>query len=338
MSSETYFRKDISGKRPYDPMKEPRFTEIATFMRAPLASSLENVDIGLIGVPTDLGVTNRPGARHGPREIRNASSLMRGYNLGLGVNPYELCRIADLGDVRLSHRYDLEKQNEDIEAFYRAVKAAGVLPVSAGGDHSITYPIFRAIAAERPVGMVHIDAHTDTWGEFFGSKFTHGAPFRLAVEAGVLDPKRTIQIGIRGGQNFLDGIEFSRSHGMRVVFIEEFAELGVERVIALAREVVGDAPAYLSFDVDGLDPVYAPGTGTPEVGGITTLEAQRLLRGLRGVNFIGGDVVEVAPPYDQTGNTALVGATMMFEILCLIADRHFGAGKRAAGAAAARSR
>src|SRR5580700_4692151 len=309
VSSETYFRKDISGKRPYDPMKEPRFTEIATFMRAPLASSLENVDIGLIGVPT-----------------------------GLGVNPYELCRIADLGDVRLSHRYDLEKQNEDIEAFYRAVKAAGVLPVSAGGDHSITYPIFRAIAAERPVGMVHIDAHTDTWGEFFGSKFTHGAPFRLAVEAGVLDPKRTIQIGIRGGQNFLDGIEFSRSHGMRVVFIEEFAELGVERVIALAREVVGDAPAYLSFDVDGLDPVYAPGTGTPEVGGITTLEAQRLLRGLRGVNFIGGDVVEVAPPYDQTGNTALVGATMMFEILCLIADRHFGAGKRAAGAAAARSR
>jgi guanidinopropionase len=333
VSSETYFKADISGQRPYDPMKEPRFTEIATFMRAPLASSLANVDIGLIGVPTDLGVTNRPGARHGPREIRNASSLMRGYNLGLGVNPYELCRIADLGDVRLSHRYDLEKQNEDIEAFYRAVKAAGVLPVSAGGDHSITYPIFRAIAAERPVGMVHIDAHTDTWGEFFGSKFTHGAPFRLAVEAGVLDPKRTIQIGIRGGQNFLDGIEFSRSHGMRVVFIEEFADLGVERVIALAREVVGDAPAYLSFDVDGLDPVYAPGTGTPEVGGITTLEAQRLLRGLRGVNFIGGDVVEVAPPYDQTGNTALVGATMMFEILCLIADRHFGAGKRAAGAA-----
>jgi guanidinopropionase len=333
VSSETYFRADISGQRPYDPMKEPRFTEIATFMRAPLASSLANVDIGLIGVPTDLGVTNRPGARHGPREIRNASSLMRGYNLGLGVNPYELCRIADLGDVRLSHRYDLQKQNEDIEAFYRAVKAAGVLPVSAGGDHSITYPIFRAIAAERPVGMVHIDAHTDTWGEFFGSKFTHGAPFRLAVEAGVLDPKRTIQIGIRGGQNFLDGIEFSRSHGMRVVFIEEFADLGVERVIALAREVVGDAPAYLSFDVDGLDPVYAPGTGTPEVGGITTLEAQRLLRGLRGVNFIGGDVVEVAPPYDQTGNTALVGATMMFEILCLIADRHFGAGKRAAGAA-----
>jgi guanidinopropionase len=315
----------------YDPMKEPRYAEIATFMRAPLARNLADVDIGLIGVPTDLGVTNRPGARHGPREIRNSSSLMRSFNLALGVNPYELCRIADLGDVRLSHRYDLEKQVEEIEAFYRKVHAAGVRPVSAGGDHSITYPIFKAIAADAPIGMVHIDAHTDTWGEFFGSKFTHGAPFRLAVEDGLLDPKRTIQIGIRGGQNYMDGIEFSQSHGMRVVFIEEFAELGVARIIEEARRVVGDGPTYISFDVDGLDPVYAPGTGTPEIGGITTLEAQRLLRGLRGLNLIGGDVVEVSPPYDPSGNTALVGATMMFEILCLIADRHFGA---AAGAAA----
>jgi guanidinopropionase len=331
MSTQDYQRPALADGKPYNPMREPRFTEIATFMRAPLAAALDNVDIGLIGVPTDLGVTNRPGARHGPREIRNASSLMRGFNLGLGVNPYELCRVADLGDVHLSHRYDLERQNEDIEAFYRKVKAAGILPVSAGGDHSITYPIFRALGAERPIGMVHVDAHTDTWGEFFGSKFTHGAPFRLAVEAGVLDPKRTIQIGIRGGQNFLDGIEFSKSHGMRVVFIEEFAELGVERVIAEARRVVGDGPTYISFDVDGLDPVYAPGTGTPEIGGITTLEAQRLLRGLRGLNLVGGDVVEVAPPYDQTGNTALVGATMMYEILCLIADRHFGSSARHAG-------
>ena len=326
MSTQDYQRPALGDGKPYNPMREPRFTEIATFMRAPLAAAFDNVDIGLIGVPTDLGVTNRPGARHGPREIRNASSLMRGFNLGLGVNPYELCRVADLGDVHLSHRFDLERQNEDIEAFYRAVKAASILPVSAGGDHSITYPILRALGAERPVGMVHVDAHTDTWGEFFGSKFTHGAPFRLAVEAGVLDPKRTIQIGIRGGQNFLDGIEFSKSHGMRVVFIEEFAEIGVDRVIAEARRVVGDGPTYISFDVDGLDPVYAPGTGTPEIGGITTLEAQRLLRGLRGLNLVGGDVVEVAPPYDQTGNTALVGATMMYEILCLIADRHFGGG------------
>jgi guanidinopropionase len=324
----SYIKPDVTGSDRYDPMKEPRYTDIATFMRAPLAPSLADVDIGLIGVPTDLGVTNRPGARHGPREIRNASSLMRTHNLALGINPYDLCRIADLGDVHISHRFDLERQNADIEAFYRKVHEAGIHPVSAGGDHSITYPIFRGIARSAPVGMVHIDAHTDTWGEFYGSKFTHGAPFRLAVEDGLLDPKRTIQIGIRGGQNFLDGIEFSREHGMRIVFMEEFADLGVERVIELARRVVGDGPTYISFDVDGLDPVYTPGTGTPEIGGISTLDGQRLLRGLRGLDLIGGDVVEVAPPYDPSGNTALVGATMMFEILSLIADRHFGTGRK----------
>lgn len=330
MTDPHYLKPGILGEKAYDPMKEPRYTDLATFMRTPLARSLEGVDIGLVGVPTDLGVTNRPGARHGPREIRNASSLMRAFNLGLGINPYELCRISDLGDVRLSNRYDLEAQMAEIEAFYRHLHRAGVRPVSAGGDHSITYPIFRGIATEEPLGMVHIDAHTDTWGEFFGSKFTHGAPFRLAVESGLLDPARTIQIGIRGGQNSLEGIEFSRSHGMRVVFIEEFAALGVEAVIAEARKVVGDGPTYISFDVDGLDPVYAPGTGTPEIGGITTLEAQRLLHGLRGLNLVGGDVVEVAPPYDPSGNTALVGASLMFEILCLVADAHFGTRRRTA--------
>jgi guanidinopropionase len=320
----TYRKKGVVDGGDYEPMKEPRYTEIATFMRTPLATSLADVDIGLIGVPTDLGVTNRPGARHGPREIRNSSSLMRGFNLGMRMNPYELCRIADLGDVRFAGRFDLEAQTAQIADFYRQVHKAGIIPVSAGGDHSITFPIFQAIAADAPIGMVHIDAHCDTWGEYYGSKFTHGAPFRLAVEHGLLDPKRTIQIGIRGGQNLMDGINFSLNHGMRVVFMEEFATLGVERVIAEARRVVGDGPTYISFDVDGLDPVYAPGTGTPEVGGITTLEAQRLLYGLRGLNLIGGDVVEVAPPYDQTGNTALVGASMMYEIICLIADRHWG--------------
>lgn len=303
-----------------NPMLEPRYSEIATFMRAPLAESLDDLDIALVGVPTDLGVTNRAGARHGPREIRNASSLMRTSNLAMGINPYELCHIADVGDVRFSNRYDLEIQVKEIESYFRQLSVAGVLPVTAGGDHSITYPIFKAIAADTLIGMVHIDAHTDTWGEIWGSKYHHGAPFRLAVEDGLLDPKRTIQIGIRGGQNFMDGIEFSQSSGMRVVFIEEFAERGVNAIVEEARRVVGDGPTYISFDVDGLDPVYAPGTGTPEIGGITTLEAQQLLRGLRGLNLIGGDVVEVAPPYDPSGNTALVGASLMFDILCLVAD------------------
>ena len=323
MTDDFYSKKPPVGGDKVNPMMEPRFTEIATFMRAPLAESLDNVDIGLIGIPTDLGVTNRPGARHGPREIRNSSSLIRIFNLGMNVNPYELCHVADLGDVKFSHRYDLNKQVEEIESFFQKIVEKNILPISAGGDHSITYPILKAIAKEEPVGMVHIDAHTDTWGEIWGSKFTPGAPFRLAVEAGVLDPKRTIQIGIRGGQNFMDGIEFSQSHGMRVVFMDEFSALGVEKVIQEAKETVGEGKTYISFDVDGLDPVYAPGTGTPEVGGITTLEAQQLLRGLRGLNLIGGDVVEVAPPFDNTGNTALVGATMMFEILSLIADSNF---------------
>ena len=312
--------KPESERPKVNPMLEPRYSEIATFMRAPLAESLDELDIALVGVPTDLGVTNRAGARHGPREIRNASSLIRTSNLAMGINPYELCRIADVGDVRFSNRYDPEIQVREIESYFRQLFVAGVLPVTAGGDHSITYPIFKAIAADAPVGMVHIDAHTDTWGEIWGSKFHHGAPFRLAVDDGLLDPKRTIQIGIRGGQNFMDGIEFSQSSGMRVVFIEEFAERGVNAIVEETRRVVGDGPTYISFDVDGLDPVYAPGTGTPEIGGITTLEAQQLLRGLRGLNLIGGDLVEVAPPFDPSGNTALVGASLMFDILCLVAD------------------
>jgi guanidinopropionase len=307
-------------KTPTDPMLRPRFTEIPTFMRAPLAESFDDLDIALIGVPMDLGVTNRAGARHGPRELRNASSLMRMFNISTGVAPYELASIADVGDVPIDHLFNLDEAIKDIEKYFAKIHAAGVIPLSAGGDHSITYPIFKGIAADRPVGMIHIDAHTDTWGEFYGSKFHHGAPFRLSVEDGVLDPKRTIQIGIRGGQNTLEGLEFSHSSGMRVVMMDEFTDLGVDAVIAEARKVVGDGPTYISFDVDGLDPVYAPGTGTPEIGGITTVDALKLLRGLRGLNLVGGDVVEVAPPFDQTGGTALVGASLMFEIMCLLAE------------------
>ena len=301
-------------------MVAPRYSQVPTFMRTRLALDLEDVDIGLIGVPYDGGTTNRPGARHGPREIRNMSSLMRSIHHVTRVNPYALCAVADVGDVAFSRVFHPEGAMADIEAFYQRLHRRGVLPLSAGGDHSITLPIFRAIAAERPLGLVHVDAHTDTWDEFQGSKFTHGAPFRRAVEEGLLDPKRTVQIGIRGAQNTPEGWDFSIENGMRVIFMEEFDEVGVEAVIAEARRVVGDQPCYISFDVDGLDPVYAPGTGTPEVGGITTLEAQKLLRGLRGLDLYGGDVVEVAPPFDQTGNTALVGATMMYEILCLLAE------------------
>lgn len=208
----------------------------------------------------------------------------------------------------------------DIEKRIHEIRSAGALPLSAGGDHSITFPILKVLGADAPVGLIHIDAHTDTWDDFHGSKFHHGSPFRRAVEAGVLDPKRTIQIGIRGAQNTPEGWEYSLKNGMRVVFMEEFTEIGVKGVIDEARKVVGEMPTYISFDVDGLDPVYAPGTGTPEIGGITTVEALQLLRGLGGLWLVGADVVEVAPPFDPSGNTALVGATLMFELLCLLAQ------------------
>jgi len=252
--------------------------------------------------------------------MREMSSLMRSIHHVTRVNPYDICRVADVGDVPFEKVFVIEQVLADIEAFYRTLHDNGVLPLSAGGDHSITFPIFRAIAAEQPVGMIHIDAHTDTWDEFQGSKFTHGAPFRRAVEEGLLDPKRTVQIGIRGAQNTAEGWDYSIEKGMRVIYIEEFEKIGVDAVIQEARAVVGDGPTYISFDVDGLDPVYAPGTGTPEVGGLTTLDAQKMLRGFRGLNICGGDVVEVAPPFDPTGNTSLVGVTMMYEILCILAE------------------
>jgi guanidinopropionase len=289
-------------------------------MRTPLVSSPSELDIALVGVPFDGGAENRSGQRHGPREIRNMSSLLRTVHHVTRTNPYELCRVADVRDVPIANAFDLEASHADITEFYREVHAAGAVPLSAGGDHSISLPILRAIAADTPVGMVHIDAHTDTCDEEFGSKFTHGTPFRRAVEEGLLDPKRTVQIGIRGAQNSEDGWTFALESGMRVIFIEEFTELGVEAVIAEARRVAGHGATYVSFDVDSLDPAFAPGTGTPEVGGMTTIEAQALLRGLRGLDLIGGDVVEVSPPFDPSGNTALVGATMMYEILCVLAE------------------
>ena len=303
-----------------DPIQRPRYTGVPTFLRAPYEEELGNVDIGLVGVPFDGGVTNRPGARHGPREIRNQSSLMRRMHQSSGISPHDLARVADVGDAWVQSPFHLENSLDEIAEFFTRLNEASVTPLSAGGDHSITLPILRAIAKSGPVGMVHFDAHCDTGDDYLGSKFHHGAPFRRAVEEGLLDPERTIQIGIRGSVNEPDIWKFSHDSGMRVIYMEEFYELGIKRVIDEARRVVGIGPTYISFDVDGLDPVYAPGTGTPEVGGFSSMEAQFMIRGLKGLNLIGGDVVEVAPPFDPSGNTALVGATMMFEILCVLAD------------------
>ena len=303
-----------------DPQKRPRYTGLPTFMRASYTEDLSDVDIGLVGVPFDGGVTNRPGARHGPREVRNQSSLIRTKHPTLRIAPFDRCRVRDIGDAWVERPFGLEGAHEEIEAFFRRVHEAGVVPLAVGGDHSITLPIFRAIAADRPIGMVHIDAHCDTGDDYLGSRFHHGAPFRRAVEEGLLDPKRTIQIGIRGTVNDFDIWRFSEDSGMRVIDMDAVMDRGVDAIAAEARAVVGDGATYVSFDIDSLDPTFAPGTGTPEAGGLSTREAMRLIRGLRGLDVIGGDVVEVAPPFDPTGGTALAGASILFEILAVTAE------------------
>lgn len=306
---------------PLDVAVYPRFSGLPTFMRLPYVQDPATLDIALIGVPWDAGVTNRPGARHGPREIRNQSSLMRRVNHQTQICPYELARVADLGDVSVNP-CDMDETMDRVVAFYRHVQEAGALPLSAGGDHMVTLPILRGIAdGSAPLGLVHFDAHSDTTDSYFGgTKLTHGTPFRRAIEEGLLDPKRMIQVGIRGSMFDLHDLDFAREAGVRIMFIEEAFELGTAGVVAEIRRVVGDAPCYLSFDIDCLDPAFAPGTGTPEIGGFTTFQAQQMLRGLRGLNYVGGDVVEVAPPFDPSGTTALVGASIMFEILCLLAE------------------
>lgn len=312
----------VDLNQPLPPVHRPASAHngVASLLNAPMATDLEAVDVGLVGVPFDGGVTMRPGARHGPREIRNQSILIRGVHQSLRLDPMTLCRVADIGDTPFENLFSLEAAHRDIQAMFERIQAAGVVPIAAGGDHSITLPIFRAIARSRPIGMIHFDAHCDTCGAFAGSKFHHGAPFLHAVQEGLLDPKRTIQIGIRGTITDNDLWKFSHDSGMRVVYMDELYERGYQAIVEEARAIVGDGPTYVSFDVDGLDPAYAPGTGTPEPGGLTTIEAQLMLRRLRGLNLVGADVVEVAPPLDPTGNTAYVGASMMFELACIVAE------------------
>src|SRR5580658_6574392 len=292
------------------------YSGIATLLDLPQAPSAAGLDIALIGVPMDLGVSNRSGARFGPRAVRSIERIGPYHPTFRGV-PKSAVRAADVGDVPFRSRYSLEQSLEHIENYYAALKEQGVRPLSVGGDHSITYPILKALGKDAPVGLVHIDAHCDTMGVYDGSKFHHGGPFRLAVLDGVLDPERTIQIGIRGSSNMF--WEFSHASGMTVIYMEDFMSMGIAAVIDKAREVVGDQPVYISVDVDGFDPVYAPGTGTPEPGGLEAREGLALLRGLRGLNVVGADVVEVAPEYDPTTNTIQLAAQLLFEEFALMA-------------------
>jgi agmatinase len=300
------------------PFADPATLLGARFTPDAAATGFAGLDVALIGVPMDLGVTNRAGARLGPRAVR-AVERIGPYEHVLRVAPMGDLEVADVGDVPMKSRFSLDECHADIEAFYSEIARAGVIPLSVGGDHSITLPILKALGRDRPLGMVHIDAHCDTAGEYEGAKFHHGGPFRLAVLEGVLDPQRVIQIGIRGGAEYL--WEFSFESGMTVIHAEEIGAMGLDAVIAKAREIVGGGPTYVSFDIDSLDPAFAPGTGTPEVGGLMPREVLTILRSLAGIDIVGGDVVEVAPQYDANTTTAQAGAQMLFELLCLVALR-----------------
>lgn len=298
----------------------PRFAGVPTFMRLPHvgleAPRLADVDIGIIGVPWDSGTTNRPGPRHGPRQLRDMSTMIRAQNGATGVRPFEAVNCADLGDVP-PNPADIMDSMERITTFYDKVVAAGIRPLTAGGDHLSSLPILRSLGRRTPLGMIHFDSHTDLFDSYFGgTKYTHGTPFRRAVEEGLLDPKRVIQIGIRGSAYDTEDRDFAASVGIRIVPIEEFFARGVEDVMAEARDVVGTAPTYVSYDIDFVDPAFAPGTGTPEVGGPNSFQALQVARLLAGVDIVGADMVEVSPPFDASGGTAFLGVSVMFEILC----------------------
>lgn len=319
------FRK--VAERVFDPKgtRLAPYAGIPTLLAAPLrqidwqAPDFSDLDVALLGIPMDLGVSNRNGSRFGPRALRTIERIGP-YNHVLKCAPTLDMKVADIGDIPFRSRFSLDLSHEDIEQRMRSVVEAGVAPLSVGGDHSMTLPILRAVGRAEglngPVGMIQIDAHCDTMGPFDGTRFHHGGPFRQAVLDGVLDPRRTIQIGIRGSSEYL--WEFSYDSGMTVIHAEEIDQIGLDGVLAEARKVVGEGPTYLTFDIDSLDPAYAPGTGTPEAGGLTTREGQAILRGLKGINLVGGDLVEVAPQYDATTNTAQAGAQMLFEILSLM--------------------
>lgn len=305
-----------------DSSKSPRFAQPATFMRLPHVTEVDGLDVAIVGVPFDGGTSYRPGARLGPREVRNQSSLIRPYSYFQKVAPFDVLNVADLGDID-TPAVGIEKAFEVIERDIGRLAGAGAIPIVVGGDHSISLPVLRAIAARRgPVNLVQFDAHIDTWDDYFGGKYFHGTPFRRAIEEKLVEHGRFVQVGIRGPMYGEEDFVFHREHGITLIDIEQVkAAGGVERTIDEMRRVLS-GPIYVTFDIDSIDPAFAPGTGTPEVGGLTSHEAQRLIRGLAGLDIVGCDLVEVAPPFDGPGHiTSLLAANLVFEMLCAIARR-----------------
>jgi guanidinopropionase len=310
----------VSKPQPRDAFKSPRFSQPPTFMRLPYRTDMTGVDVALVGIPFDGGTSYRPGARLGPREVRSQSSLIRPFSHFQQVAPFDRLTVVDAGDVDASP-VSLDIAHEAITARVGEIVAAGAMPLAIGGDHSISLPVLRALARRHgPVGLVQFDSHIDTWAEDFGSTLFHGSSFHYAVTEGLVDPRRFVQVGIRGPMYGPDDFAFHREHGVTVVDIGEVFRVGLDAVSARIRAVVGTGPVYVTFDIDAVDPAFAPGTGTPEVGGLTSHQAQMLVRGLAGLSIIGGDIVEVAPPFDGPGQiTSLLAANLLFELVCVVA-------------------
>jgi agmatinase len=305
--------------QPRASFKSPRFAQPATFMRLPYTEDLHGIDVAIVGVPYDGGTSYRTGSRLGPREIRNQSSLIRSYNYFQKVAPFDRLNVADVGDVD-APPVSIEKAYDAIEARIGAIADAGARPIVIGGDHSITLPVLRALAKRRgPLALVQIDAHIDTWDEYFGGKYFHGTPFRRAIEEGIIDGRRFVQVGIRGPMYGEEDFDFHKAHGITMIDIDQVKDRGVAAIVSIIREIA-TGPAYMTFDIDGVDPAFAPGTGTPEVGGLTSHDALRLVRGLRGLSLVGGDIVEVSPLFDGPGQiTSVLASNLMFEFLSAMA-------------------
>ena len=296
----------------------PRFAGPGTMMRLPAAADAVGLDACFIGIPLDVGTSNRPGTRFGPKQIRAESVMLRPYNMWTRAAPFDSLRIADIGDVPIN-TFDLKDAVRRIEMFYDSVLTHPVIPVTLGGDHTLTLPVLRSIAKKHgPVGLVHIDAHADINDHMFGETIAHGTPFRRAFEEGLIDADHTFQIGLRGTGYTAEDFDWARDKGFTVVQAEELWHKSATPLIDDIRAKMGTRPVYLTFDIDSLDPAYAPGTGTPEIGGLTSVQAIELIRGCQGMNLVGCDLVEVSPPYDLQGNTALLAANLIFEMLCVL--------------------
>ncbi len=308
----------MSFNQPLGGNEMPRFGGPVTFMRLPAAATTEGLDVAFCGIPMDIGTSNRPGTRLGPRQIRDESRMLRPFNMATGAAPFDHLQCADIGDVAIN-TFDLKKSVDIIETHFDQILAANALPLTMGGDHTLTWPILRAIRKKHgPVALIHVDAHADINDTMFGEKVAHGCPFRRAFEDDCLQNDKVFQIGLRGTGYSPDDFDWGRKNGWTVIQAEECLHKSLKPLMAEIRAKIGDAPVYLSYDIDSLDPAFAPGTGTVEPGGLTIWQGLEIVRGCAGLNLVGGDLVEVSPPYDPSGNTALIGANLLYEMLCVL--------------------